>query len=83
MLNWERNRSGLNVFLEKDFPQEGRPYLCQLRTRDNSLIRPLTHGSCVMDLSELHFSCNGATVMLFEEQTDLSHLTAIAKPLFF
>lgn len=82
VLNWERNRSELRLFLEGGSSPAGRPYLCQLRTRDNSLTLPLTHGSCVMDLSELLSSCNAATVMLFEEKAQLSHLTAIAKPLF-
>ena len=82
VLYWERSGTELKVFLEKGFPQTGRPYLCQLRTRHQCLTRQLTHDCCVMDISGLLSDCKAATVMLFEEQTDLPHLTAIAKPLF-
>lgn len=82
VLDWERNQSGLKVFLEGDFHQTDRPYLCQIRTRNNSLNCPLKDGSCFIDLPEILQSGQAATIMLFEGQTEMSHLTAIARPLF-
>lgn len=82
VLNWERNQSDLKLFLEGDNLPQDRSYLCQLRTKNKSYTLPLEHGSCSMDLSDILSTSKGATVMLFEEQAELSHLTAVARPLF-
>lgn len=82
VLNWERDNLGLKLFLECDYYKADLPYLCQIRTRNNSYTLPLEHGSGYIDLSENLVSGKAATIMLFEDQTDLSHLIAIARPFF-
>lgn len=83
VLDWELTQDGLKIFLEDSPGHQECSYLCQLRTRDETLTFSLKKEYLLKDITEGILSCKAATLMLFEDKTDMSHLTAIARPLFF
>lgn len=83
VLDWELTQDGLKIFLEDSPGHQECSYLCQLRTREATLTFSLKKEYLLKDITEGILSCKAATLMLFEDKTDMSHLTAIARPLFF
>ncbi len=81
VLDWELTPDGLKIFLEGNPSHQERSYLCQLRTRDNVLTFSIKEEVLLKDVPECLLSCRAATLMLFEEKTEMSYLTAIARPL--
>ncbi|MDW2799724.1 CehA/McbA family metallohydrolase [Clostridium boliviensis] len=83
VLDWELTQGGLKIFIEGSPVHLESSYLCQLRTREDTLTFSLKKEYLLKDVPESILSCGAATLMLFEDKTDMSHLTAIARPLLF
>lgn len=91
VLSRRRTEEGIHIFFERNEKNQPvksdspgtrpRPILCQIRTRENVLERPMTDGACFVRFSELPAHTDAVICSAFDEIADLTRLLAIAPPL--